>query len=324
MGILTKIAGGCLAATLALPVLAEDLPQLRAATLQIGTVNWELETIEANGLDASNGFDLVVQGMADNGATRVALAGGEADMVVADWIWVATQRAAGKDYVFIPYSTAVGGLMVPEDSEAETLADLVGGKVGIAGGPVDKSWLILRAYAEQEYGIDLAAETEQVFGAPPLIMKTALDAETDGAINFWHFLAKMEARGMRELISVATAAEALGLDPATPLLGYVLTGDFARDNPEVVEGLAQASRAAKDLLAEDPAAWEVIRPMMNAADDAEFEALKAGWIAGIPAAGGVDEDAAARMFDLMARLGGEKLVGTAETLPDGVFYDLGS
>ena len=322
MGILTRLGGGLLAAALAVPAVAQDLPELRAATLQIGTVNWELETIGDRGLDTENGFDLVIQEYADNGATRVALAGGEADMVVADWLWVATQRAAGRDYVFIPYSTAVGGVMVSGESAAATLQDLAGGKVGIAGGPVDKSWLILRAYAQQEYGMDLAAETEQVYGAPPLIMKTAMQGETQGAINYWHFMAKMKAAGMRELISVATAAETLGLDPDTPLLGYVVTGDFARENPEVVEGLARASRAAKDLLASDNAVWEDLRPAMNAADDAEFEALKDGWIAGIPPEGPVDEAAAARMFDLMAELGGPELVGTAETLPEGVFYDL--
>ena len=311
-------------AALALPAEAQDLPELRLATLQIGTVNWELETIESNGFDTANGFDLTIQSMADNGATRAALAGGEADAVVADWLWVASQRAAGKDYVFIPYSTAVGALLVPGDSDAQSLADLAGGKIGIAGGPVDKSWLILRAYARQEEGFDLVAGTEQVFGAPPLIMKSAMGGELQGAINFWHFLAKMEAGGMRELIDVATAAEALGLDPETPLLGYVVTGDFARENADVVAGLAAASRAAKDLLASDPAAWDAIRPMMNAQDDAQFEALKAGWIDGIPATDIVDEDAARRMFDLMAELGGAELVGEAETLPDGMFWAPGS
>lgn len=316
------VRGLAAAVTLALPAVAQDLPTLRAAVLQIGTVNWELTTIQQRGLDTANGFELELMFMADNGATRVALAGGEADMVVADWIWVATQRAAGRDYVFIPYSTAVGGVMVPQDSEAQTLQDLAGQKIGIAGGPVDKSWLILQAYAQQEYGMDLAAETEQVFGAPPLIMQSALSGETQGAINFWHFMAKMQAAGMRELISVAEASEALGLDPQTPLLGYVVSGDYARENPDMIEGLVRASLAAKQVLSTDEAAWEALRPQMNAANDAEFEALKAGWIAGIPSSMSVDETQAARMFDLMSELGGPELVGEAETLPDGVFLDL--
>ena len=79
--------------------------------------------------------------------------------------------------------------MVPADSRAKSFADLAGGKIGIAGGPLDKSWLILQAYAAEQ-GFNLAANTEQVFGAPPLIFKTALQGQLDGAINFWHYMPK--------------------------------------------------------------------------------------------------------------------------------------
>jgi NitT/TauT family transport system substrate-binding protein len=63
---------------------------------------------------------------------------------------------------------------------------------------------------------------------------------------------------------------------------------------------------------------------MNAANDAEFAALKAGYREGIPSASRVDEDAARRLLAVMAELGGEDLVGAAATLPDGVFYKAGS
>ncbi|MEM8728668.1 MAG: ABC transporter substrate-binding protein [Pseudomonadota bacterium] len=301
---------------------AEDLPVIRAAVLKIGTVNWELATITENGLDEQFGFQLDVQPFADNGATRIAVEGGEADMAVADWIWVARQRAAGKDYVFVPYSKAVGGLVVPDSSKAQTLADLADGKVGIAGGPLDKSWLILRAYAQQEYGFDLKGETEQVFGAPPLIFKTALSDDLDGAINFWHFLAKMKSDGMRELISVETAGQALGLDTNTPLLGYYFKESFLDENPGLVQGFFEASRAAKDKLATDPEAWTAIRPRMNAASQAQYDQLKADWIKGIPDRGPIDTEAAARMLSLMAQLGGAELVGAATTLPPGLFANV--
>ncbi|MEM9813812.1 MAG: ABC transporter substrate-binding protein, partial [Pseudomonadota bacterium] len=193
--LVTGAAAGLVLATAAIA----ETPVLKAAVLKFGTVNWELDTIEHYGLDTAEGFELDVAGVAGSSAAQVAFQGGEADVIVSDWLWVARQRAAGKDYVFIPYSKAVGGLMVPADSTVETLADLAGGKIGIAGGPLDKSWLILQAYAAQAYGVDLAGETEQVFGAPPLIFKTALDGGTSGAINFWHFMAKMEAAGMRKV-----------------------------------------------------------------------------------------------------------------------------
>jgi NitT/TauT family transport system substrate-binding protein len=303
----------------AAPVRAE-VPVLRVAVLQVGTVNWELDTIRHHGLDAANGFTLDVQGVAGGAAAMVAFQGGAADTMVSDWLWVARQRAADKDFVFIPYSRAVGALMVREDSPAQTLADLRGKKIGIAGGPLDKSWLVLRAYAAQEYGLDLKAQTEQVFGAPPLIFKTALDGGVDGAINYWHFNAKMQAGGMRKLIDIDDAARALGLDPQTPLLGYVVKGELLRAKPDLVAGLAAASRAAKDLLLSDDAEWDRLRPLMNAQSDAEFLALRDGFRAGIPPAGAVDEKAAARMLAVMADLGGSELLGDVTTLPQGVFY----
>jgi len=110
-----------------------------------------------------------VQGVAGGSAAQVAFQGEGVDVIVSDWLWVARQRAEGRDYIFIPYSKAVGALLVPEGSTATSLADLKGGKIGIAGGPLDKSWLILRAYAEKMHGMDLVTETEQVFGAPPLL-----------------------------------------------------------------------------------------------------------------------------------------------------------
>lgn len=296
-----------------------QVPTLKAAVLKIGTVNWELDTIKHYGLDKENGFQLEVTGMAGNPATRIAFQAGEADVAVADWIWVARQRAAGKDFVFVPYSKSVGSLMVKKDSDFKSLADLKGKKIGIAGGPVDKSWLILRAFAQKKFNIDLADSTEQVFGSPPLIFKSALKGEIDGAINFWHFAAKMGAKGMRPLVTVSEAASMLGLDPELPLLGYVFKGDLVRSNPDLVAGFVTASRGAKEKLASDSSAWDRLRPRMRAEKDADFAALKAGFIAGIPNPGPIDADAAGKLLEVMAEMGGEKLVGAATTLPDGIF-----
>lgn len=317
----TLMAGIVVFACVATSAMAQSDP-LKIAVLKFGTVNWELDTIQHNGFDTANGFSLEVQGMAGGAAAKVAFQGGTADVIVSDWLWVARQRAAGKDYVFIPYSKAVGGVLVSKDSPAKTLADLKGTKIGIAGGPLDKSWLILQAYGLQAFDVDLAQDTEQVFAAPPLIFKSALSGEVGAAINFWHFMAKMEASGLRKLVDIADAAKALGLDPETPLLGYVIKGALLRDNPDVVQGLVAASRAAKEMLARDDVEWDRLRPRMNADTDAQFEALKAGFRAGIPAPGPIDEAAADRMLTLMVKLGGEKLLGSATTLPEGTFLKI--
>lgn len=324
MRVATIIQLSAISLVIAATMVSAEEVQLRIATQTSGTVNWELTTIASHQLDKANGFAMVIQDVAAGPAAQLAFQAGEADVIVSDWLWVARERAAGQDYIFIPYSRAVGALHVPQDSPANSLADLKGGKIGIAGGPIDKSWLILRAYAQQEAGFDIAAGTEQVFGAAPLIFETALAGELDAAVNFWHFGAKMEAAGMRPLVTVSAAAEKLGLDPNTPLLGYVMRGAVLRDQPELVAGLAAASRGAKEILARDDAEWLALRPIMNARTDAQFDALVAGFRAGIPASGPVDEAAAQRMFSLMAELGGEQLVGKVTDLPQGVFFRPGS
>ena len=321
MSFLHRIAAtAALALALAAPATAQTLPEITVGTLENGTVTWELETIRERGLDAAHGFTLKMLPLAGNPATQVAMQGGEVDTIVSDLLWVAQQRAAGADFVFLPYSTSVGGMMVRGDSPAQSLADLKGKKIGIAGGPVDKSWLILRAWSRRDGGEDIATTTEQVFGAPPIIMNALDTGEVDAAINFWHFQAKMEAGGAREIIDVGSAARDLGLDPETPLLGYVLREGWIAENPGLAKGLAAASWEAKQILASDDAQWDKLRPIMNAADDAEFAALREGWRAGIPRTQDVDPAAAQQMFSVMAELGGDELTGGLTELPAGLFW----
>lgn len=297
-----------------------EAPVIRIGVLENGTVNWELQTIISNGLDRQNGFTLEVVPLAGNPATQIAMQGNEVDSIVSDWLWVAKQRAAGADFTFLPYSTAVGGLVVPSDSAADSLDDLEGEKIGVAGGPVDKSWLLLRAWYLQEYDKDLARVTEQVFGAPPVIQNAAETGQIAGAVNFWHYLAKMRANGMREIASVSEVAEDLGLDPDFPLLGYVLRDGWIEDNPKLAQGLAAASLQAKDLLSSDDSEWEKLRPDMNAAGEAEFTALRDGWREGIPPAGPVDRENAAKVFTVLSELGGDDLTGGVTELPEGLFW----
>lgn len=306
-----------LAAGIAGAAVAADPAPLRIATLKFGTVNWELDTIRHYGIDRENGLAIETLGMAGSAAAKIAFEGGAADALVADWIWVARQRGAGKDFVFIPYSRSVGSL-IARKGRFGNIEDLRGKTLGIAGGPLDKGWLILRAYARSR-GFDLKAGTRQVFGAPPLIAQQALSGGVDAVLTYWHWEAKMTAKGFAPVIGVAQAARMLGLSPDIPLLGYVLRGEYVRDNPQAVAGLIATSRAAKTLLATDDAAWDRLRPLMKAANTAEFDALQAGFRAGIPGDGPVDAEAAAKLYTVMAELGGTALVGDAKTLPEGVF-----
>lgn len=298
---------------------SNELPTIRLGALAYGTVNWELDTIKNNKLDEKYGFKLDVVPMGGGSASDIAFLGGEIDVMVSDFIWAAAQRAEGRDLKFIPYSTAVGGIMVKADSGIDSLKDLAGKRIGVAGGPLDKSWLILQAYAKQEGLLDLKADTKQEYGAPPIMFKAAMSGDIDGVINFWHFQAKAKAAGLKEIISVQEAAKSLGLDPSVPLLGYIVNGKM---DTKLSQGLFAASRDAKAMLGNDDAAFDAVRARMKPKNDAEFEALKAGFRAGIPTSTTVDEAAVDNTLQMMAKLGGPDLVGKATTLPKDLFISL--
>ena len=144
------------------------------------------------------------------------------------------------------------------------------------------------------------------------------DGDAAGVLD----LQQLKARGAREIASVADAATSLGLDAGTPLLGYVYSESWSAANGEPARALAAASADAKAMLASDDAEWDRLRPMMNAANDAEFEALKQGFRAGLPGKEPVNVEAAASLFALLASIGGQDLVGEKPELAPGTFANM--
>ncbi|MGF1477495.1 MAG: ABC transporter substrate-binding protein [Geminicoccaceae bacterium] len=301
---------------------ADELGMIKLGVLAFGTVNWELDVIRTHGLDKKHGFELEVQGFGGGEATDVALFGGAVDGIVEDWLWVSRQRAEGVEIAFIPYSSSVGALMVPTDAGVETLADLEGKKIGVAGGPLDKSWLLIQAQAKASEDFDLAAATEQVYGAPPLLTEKFRTGELDAVINYWHYAARLEAEGFKRLLGVGEAQAALGVPEDTPQLGYVFTEAWFDDNPGLAEAFMAASREAKTILEESDEEWERLRTLTKAEDDATLTALKARFAEGVVHSWGDEErQNAAKLYEVLADLGGEELVGGSPTLVDGTFYD---
>jgi NitT/TauT family transport system substrate-binding protein len=312
-----SLLGGLL---MAITAHGADLGTIRIGVLKFGTVNWELDVIKHHGLDAKEGFTLEVTGFGGNEAADVALMGGAVDGIVEDWLWVSRQRAEGVPMTFIPYSSSVGALMVPADGSIATLADLEGKRLGIAGGPLDKSWMLIQALG-QEQGIDLAAAAELVYGAPPLLAEKFKSGELDAVINYWHYAARLEAEGHTRLIDVTQAQEALGVPADTPQLGYVFPEDWADQHAELVQAFARASLAAKEIMDQSDGEWERLRPLTKAEDDATLDALKRRYREGIVRSWGDQErQAAARLYGALAELGGEELVGSSPVLVDGTFW----
>ena len=180
------------------------------------------------GARARQGRDLEIETteLASTDAGKVALEGGGADMIVSDWLWVARERGLGDKLLFTPYSSALGAVMAPKDPPIRGLADLAGRSIGVAGGPIDKSWLLLRAAALRK-GLDLAKTARPSYGAPPLIAEKFAQGETDVALEFWNFCADLETRGFRRAIEMADVEKALGASGPVAMTGYVFSEAFA-------------------------------------------------------------------------------------------------
>ncbi|MGR0184164.1 ABC transporter substrate-binding protein [Azospirillum aestuarii] len=300
---------------------AADRPAVTVGVLKFGTVSWELDVIRHHRLDEAAGFELKLMELASGQAAQIALQGGAVDMIASDWLWVARQRAAGADLTFIPHSAAVGALMVPAASPIASVADLKGKRIGVAGTPIDKSWLLLKALARDRYALDLDSAATPVFAAPPLLNQKATTGELDAVLNFWPYAARLQAAGMRTVIGVDGMMRDLGLSASVPAVGFVFHEGWAKANPAALDAFVAASRKAKAIMARSDAEWDRLRPLMKAEDEATWVALRDQFRAGIPDRWTEEErEAAAKLYGLMAKLGGRELVGNAMALPDGTFW----
>lgn len=296
-------------------------PSLRLGILQFGTVQWIADVIRRHHLDTAHGLTMTTGLLANTDAGRVALMAGADDVIVSDWMFAAAQRAAGTKLCFAPFSNALGGIMVRADAPIHALADLKGRTLGVAGGPFDKSWLVVQAAARQTAGIDLASVTRIVYGAPPLLDAKLQQGEFDAVLTFWNFAARLEAAGCREAISVADCAEKLGLPPQLSLVGFVFRQDWAENNRATIDGFLDAADQAEHLLATSDVEWQRIRPLMDAPNDALFASLRRRFIAGVAELPAESRQATAeRVFAILYKTGGRQATAGLSALPDGIFW----
>jgi NitT/TauT family transport system substrate-binding protein len=292
-------------AALAVPAVAADLPTIRLGLVQFGTVQWIADVIRRHGLDTAHRFRLTPVPLASPDAGRIAIMGRQAEIVVLDWPFVAVQRASGTRLSFSPLSSATGGIMVKPGSDIRSLAHLKGKRLGVAGGPIDKSWLVMQAAARKLHALDLTAATQVAYGAPPLLEAKLVQGELDAVLTYWNF-----------------AAVSLDLPPRLGLIGFVFREDWAARTGSGIDGFLAAAAEAQRILATSPAEWDAIRPLMGAPDDLLFARLRARFVAGVmtPADDAAQEKSAAALFALLRHTGGARATEGLEQLPSGVFW----
>lgn len=307
--------------TAARATVAQDVPELRVGVLAFGSVDWEIDTVQRLGLASKHGVRLEVVPLASENAMKVALLSGKVDLIVSDWIWVATLRSHGQHYQFVPYSKTVGAVIANPAAGIKSLADLKGKRVGVAGGPVDKSWLIASAYARKEYGIDLMSGAKPQFAAAPLINHMMLAGELPAAINFWQYNARLLAHGMQPVITVEQMLKGLGLKTVPPLLGWAFSQRWAETHGDALRAFIAATYDAKQVLARSDAAWQPLRSKVKPENAAVFAAIRQGYREGMVEEFGAPQiRAAEQLFQLLGKESHGQLTGGMKKLPPDVFW----
>jgi NitT/TauT family transport system substrate-binding protein len=299
------------------PAAAETL---RLAVQKTGTFAWELDIIGAHGLARKAGLDLEVTEFASPEATKIALAGGAADMILTDWLWVSRERALGRRVVFRPYSSAVGAVMVPTGSPIRALGDLVDKRLAVAGGPLDKSWLLLRALALRS-GLDLSKRANILYGAPALLYEKTAAGAADASLTYWTYSVALEAGGFRRLLGMDEVERQLGARGPVAMVGYVFDENLERKYPGLVDHFFEITDEAKRVLAASDTLWDKIARKLGIHDAAQLALYRKTYLAGIPRREIAAEEADARaLYAVLAEIGGPDLVGPAPELDPGTFY----
>jgi len=293
---------------------------IRLAILKYGTVNWEINVIKHHNLDKKYGVDLNITYLTNKIAASIALMSGDVDIIVTDWVWVSRQREEGEDFTLVPYSTAAGALMVPIDSDINSLEDLKNHKIGIAGGSIDKSWILMRAYSMKVLNFDISKNVDAAYAAPPLINAMVTRKELDGALNYWNYTARLKALGLKKIISISEILPQLGIGEALPLIGYVFSEKWAKENPLRLKGFLDASNEARQILKNSDEEWERIKKITGSKNLETLVALRDGFRAGIPDTNTDYTLSIAKAFKILADIGGQKLVGDSKELSNGVIW----
>jgi NitT/TauT family transport system substrate-binding protein len=318
-----RVALGAVIALLISPLAAGNAAatdRIRLAVQKTGTLAWELDVIKTHGLDRKHDVAIEVIELASTEAGKIAFKGGSADLMLSDWLWVARERSLGDNVVFHPSSSTLGAVMVPGQSPIREIADLKGRKLAVAGGPLDKSWLLLQALARRS-SIDLRRQATIVYGAPPLLTEKALQGETDATLTFWNFCAELEGKGFRRAVGVDQVMKGLGARGPIAIVGYTFDGTWAARNRATVDRFLAATREAKGILAASEAEWQRLAPRIRITDSEALAIYRQRYGEGIVRRPLDEEEADARaLYRVLADIAGTELVGTARELAPGTFY----
>ena len=321
---MARIIGFIIALTLTLSLQAQPAPTpIKIGSLALGTLNWELAVIRSQGLDKAHNITLETQTLASPEASRIALQGNSADIIVGDWIWVARQRVQGQDFTFVPFSSSHGALMAPPNSPIHTIADLEGKRLGVAGGGLDKNWLLLKSAAQKNHQLDIEKKATIIFGAPPLLNQELQSGKLDAVLNYWNHAAKLEALGFRQILDGRQIQQALGIKTDVPALGYIFREGWAQQHEAGLKQFLSAASEARQKICESDSVWNEVTPLTQETNPAILAALRTHYCSGRVTS--IDRgmaDAAQQIFNEVEHSANASAQNKSEAkLPAGVFWN---
>ena len=318
MKILTQIL--LLACIVTHSLIAAEKPTIRLGVLPFGTVNWELTVLTKQGLLETDEYRIEIQAVANPQAGKIALLANSVDMIVSDWVWVSRQRAADFNLTFYPYSNTAGALVVNKQSNIATLQNLKGKRLGIAGGELDKNWLLLQALAKKQ-SIDLGQGIEKIFAAPPLLNQELSQGRLDAIITYWHYAARLETQGFQQIIDGKKIMQELGISVSVPPLGYVFKRNWANQYQNAIKSFFKATQIAKNSICNSDSTWQQIIPLTKTSSIVTQQLLRKRYCEGrIKLWGKQQQDAAQQIYLLLKKLSNNKLTGESEILQPGTFW----
>jgi len=305
-----------------------DLPTMRARFEHNGSPRYLLYTIKRFGFDRDHGFNLDVQLVSDaleDGIETVEaqLQEGAADLIDIDYISIARERADGADIVaFHPYGRTVGGLVAPEDSDIDGLADLSGQRIGVVR-RLDKNWILTRAACREYHGFDPDETATPVeAGSKVELTRMIREGEVDAGFQFWQIIPEITETGPYEnVLPVSELVQRLSeTEDKLPLAAFLTSETYLDERRETVRAFTEAYRDAVDRLLTDDEIWEEISEKLMTYDDPDvMRAVRDGWRDMVVRDWDAEHvDGMYRLFDHLKSVAGAEALGVEE-IPEGTF-----
>ena len=160
-----------------------------------------------------------------------------------------------------------------------------------------------------------------MYGAPPLLSEKAQQGEHDATLTFWNFCADLEGKGFRRAIEMGGVMRELGAKGPVAIVGYTFDGAWAARNRGAVDRFLDATRQAKQILAESESEWQRLAPRIGVSDARRFRSTASATArASCAARSPRRRPTPARSIRCWPRSRGAELVGPARELAPGTFY----